>query len=62
MGLLAYPVLMATDILLYQTQFVPVGEDQRQHLELTRDFAGRFNHLYGETFLSAIPHHARVIE
>ncbi len=51
MGLLDYPVLMAADILLYQTQFVPVGEDQRQHLELTRDIAGRFNHLYGETFI-----------
>ncbi len=51
MGLLAYPVLMAADILLYQTQFVPVGEDQRQHLELTRDIAGRFNYLYGETFV-----------
>jgi tryptophanyl-tRNA synthetase len=51
LGLLAYPVLMAADILLYQTQFVPVGEDQRQHLELTRDLAGRFNHLYGETFI-----------
>jgi tryptophanyl-tRNA synthetase len=51
MGLLDYPVLMAADILLYQTQFVPVGEDQRQHLELTRDIVGRFNHLYGETFV-----------
>jgi len=50
LGLLDYPVLMAADILLYQTQFVPVGDDQRQHLELTRDIAGRFNHLYGETF------------
>jgi tryptophanyl-tRNA synthetase len=49
-GLLDYPVLMAADILLYQTQLVPVGEDQRQHLELTRDLAGRFNHLYGDTF------------
>ena len=51
MGLLDYPVLMAADILLYQTQFVPVGEDQRQHLELTRDIVGRFNYLYGETFV-----------
>ena len=50
-GLLDYPVLMAADILLYQTQLVPVGEDQRQHLELTRDIAGRFNHLYGDTFV-----------
>jgi tryptophanyl-tRNA synthetase len=48
MGLLDYPVLMAADILLYQTDFVPVGEDQKQHVELTRDIAQRFNHLYGE--------------
>jgi len=46
-GLLDYPVLMAADILLYQADLVPVGEDQRQHLELTRDIAGRFNTLYG---------------
>jgi tryptophanyl-tRNA synthetase len=45
-GLLDYPVLMAADILLYQTDKVPVGEDQKQHLELTRDIAARFNHLY----------------
>jgi tryptophanyl-tRNA synthetase len=45
-GLLDYPVLMAADILLYQADLVPVGEDQKQHLELTRDIAGRFNHLY----------------
>ena len=45
-GLIDYPVLMASDILLYQTDLVPVGEDQRQHLELTRDIARRFNHLY----------------
>jgi len=50
-GLFDYPVLQAADILLYQTKEVPVGEDQRQHLELTRDIAGRFNHLYGETFV-----------
>jgi tryptophanyl-tRNA synthetase len=49
-GIFDYPVLMAADILLYQTDLVPVGEDQRQHLELTRDLAGRFNRLYGETF------------
>lgn len=49
-GLLDYPVLQAADILLYQTHVVPVGEDQRQHVELTRDIAGRFNYLYGETF------------
>jgi tryptophanyl-tRNA synthetase len=49
-GLFTYPVLMAADILLYQADFVPVGEDQRQHLELTRDLAERWNGLYGETF------------
>lgn len=50
-GLLQYPVLMAADILLYQAQIVPVGDDQSQHLELTRDIAQRFNSLYGETFV-----------
>jgi tryptophanyl-tRNA synthetase len=50
-GLFNYPVLMAADILLYRTNFVPVGEDQRQHLELTRDIAGRFNRLFGETLV-----------
>ncbi|HEV2198605.1 MAG TPA: tryptophan--tRNA ligase [Bryobacteraceae bacterium] len=49
-GLLQYPVLMAADILLYQAAIVPVGEDQKQHLELARDIAQRFNSLYGETF------------
>lgn len=49
-GLFTYPVLMAADILLYQTDVVPVGEDQRQHLELTRDLAERFNRQYGEVF------------
>ncbi len=49
-GLFTYPVLMAADILLYQTDIVPVGEDQRQHLELSRDIAMRFNQIYGETF------------
>jgi tryptophanyl-tRNA synthetase len=49
-GLLTYPALMAADILLYQTDLVPVGQDQRQHLELTRDIAERFNRDYGETF------------
>jgi len=49
-GLLDYPVLMAADILLYQTDLVPVGEDQKQHLELTRDLAIRFNRDFGETF------------
>ncbi|MCI0749752.1 MAG: tryptophan--tRNA ligase [Nevskiales bacterium] len=49
-GLYDYPVLMAADILLYQTRFVPVGEDQKQHLELARDVALRFNKLYGDVF------------
>src|SRR5256885_5886449 len=48
-GLFTYPVLQAADILLYQADAVPVGEDQRQHLELTRDLAQRFNHSYGRT-------------
>jgi tryptophanyl-tRNA synthetase len=49
-GLFTYPVLMAADILLYQTDIVPIGDDQRQHLELTRDVAERFNQRFGETF------------
>jgi tryptophanyl-tRNA synthetase len=49
-GLFTYPILQAADILLYQAGAVPVGEDQRQHLELTRDLAQRFNHLFGKTF------------
>ncbi|HHV38855.1 MAG TPA: tryptophan--tRNA ligase [Tepidimicrobium sp.] len=49
-ALFTYPVLMAADILLYQTEFVPVGEDQKQHLELARDLAERFNNKYSETF------------
>lgn len=49
-GLFTYPVLMAADILLYQTDLVPVGQDQKQHLELCRDLAERFNRDYGETF------------
>ena len=49
-GLFNYPVLMAGDILLYQTDLVPIGDDQRQHLELTRDVAERFNQRFGETF------------
>src|SRR5271154_704818 len=55
-GLLQYPVLMAADILLYQAAVVPVGEDQAQHLELTRDIAQRFNSLYGETFVMPATH------
>ncbi len=50
MGLMDYPVLMAADILLYQTDFVPVGADQKQHVEIARDIAVRFNNRYGETF------------
>ncbi len=50
MGLMDYPVLMAADILLYQAQYVPVGEDQRQHLEIARDIAQRFNNAYSPTF------------
>jgi tryptophanyl-tRNA synthetase len=50
LSLLTYPVLMAADILLYDTRHVPVGDDQNQHLELARTIATRFNHLYGETF------------
>lgn len=49
-GLFTYPVLMAADILLYQADYVPIGEDQKQHLEITRDIAERFNTVYGETF------------
>lgn len=49
-GLFAYPVLMAADILLYQANYVPIGEDQKQHLEITRNIAERFNGIYGNTF------------
>ena len=52
LGLYAYPVLMAADILLYQATHVPVGEDQKQHLELTRDVANTFNHRYGQEFFT----------
>jgi tryptophanyl-tRNA synthetase len=55
-GLFTYPVLQAADILLYQTDVVPVGEDQRQHLELTRDLAQRFNTRYGPTFVLPSPY------
>ena len=54
-GLFDYPVLMAADILLYNTEVVPVGEDQLQHIELARDLATRFNHKFGETFV--VPQH-----
>ncbi|MBK8927681.1 MAG: tryptophan--tRNA ligase [Crocinitomicaceae bacterium] len=50
-GLFTYPMLMAADILLYDAEFVPVGKDQLQHLEMTRDVAARFNHVMGETFV-----------
>ena len=50
-GLFTYPVLMAADIILYDAEFVPVGKDQQQHLEMTRDIASSFNHQYGETFV-----------
>ncbi len=50
-GLFTYPVLMAADILLYDAEIVPVGKDQRQHLEMTRDLASSFNHTFGETFV-----------
>jgi tryptophanyl-tRNA synthetase len=58
-GLLTYPVLQAADILLYQADAVPVGEDQRQHLELTRDLAERFNSRFGPTFTVPAPHIVR---
>jgi tryptophanyl-tRNA synthetase len=65
-GLLTYPVLMAADILLYETAQVPVGDDQRQHLELTREVAERFNNRYGETFVVPVavtsPAGARVMD
>ncbi|MFT4938057.1 MAG: tryptophanyl-tRNA synthetase [Paraglaciecola sp.] len=55
-GLYSYPTLMAADILLYQANTVPVGEDQKQHLELTRDIASRFNNIYGEVFVVPDPY------
>lgn len=54
-GLFDYPVLMACDIILYDANFVPVGKDQKQHLEMTRDLANSFNHKYGETFVVPEP-------
>ena len=59
-GLFTYPSLMAADILLYQADYVPVGEDQKQHCELTRDIAIRFNNLYGETFKVPEPYIPKV--
>ncbi len=55
-GLFTYPILMAADILLYNASLVPVGEDQKQHLELARNLAERFNHRYSETFIVPEPH------
>ena len=55
-GLFTYPVLMAADILLYKADLVPVGEDQKQHLEITRDIAERFNKIYGDTFVVPEPY------
>jgi len=59
-GLFSYPVLMASDILLYQADLVPVGDDQKQHLELTRDLAQRFNFLYSDTFKIPEPYISKV--
>ena len=59
-GLFTYPSLMAADILLYQPDYVPVGDDQKQHVELTRDVAQRFNNLYGETFKIPEPYIPKV--
>src|SRR5438552_5942792 len=55
-GLFAYPVLMAADILIYDSNVVPVGRDQKQHLEVTRDIAAKWNQIYGETFVIPEPH------
>ncbi len=55
-GLFTYPVLMAADILLYQTELVPIGQDQKQHLEIARDIAERFNNVYGDTFTIPEPY------
>jgi tryptophanyl-tRNA synthetase len=55
-GLFTYPVLMAADILIYQAKYIPVGADQKQHVELTRDIAIRFNNMYGETFVVPEPY------
>ena len=59
-GLFIYPTLMAADIVLYDPKYVPVGEDQKQHVELTRDIAIRFNHKYGDTFVVPTPVVAKV--
>jgi tryptophanyl-tRNA synthetase len=59
-GLFTYPVLMAADILLYQSHYIPVGADQKQHVELTRDIAIRFNNTFGETFVVPEPYIPKV--
>ena len=59
-GLFTYPALMAADILLYQPDFIPVGSDQKQHVELTRDIAERFNHIYGDVFKIPEPYIPKV--
>lgn len=59
-GLFTYPILMAADILLFKTDLVPVGDDQKQHLELTRDIATRFNHHYGDVFTIPEPYIGKV--
>ncbi|NBE92810.1 tryptophan--tRNA ligase [Nonomuraea sp. KC401] len=61
-GLFTYPILQAADILLYQANRVPVGADQKQHLELTRDLGGRFNHRFGETFTLPEPYILKEVE
>ncbi len=61
-GLFTYPILQAADILLYQTDQVPVGADQKQHIELTRDLAQRFNARYGPTFTVPNPHIVKAVE
>jgi tryptophanyl-tRNA synthetase len=50
-GTFNYPILMAADIILYDAELVPVGKDQKQHVEYARDIAGKFNHMFGETFV-----------
>ena len=55
LGSFNYPILMAADIILYDANFVPVGKDQKQHVEYARDIAGKFNHLFGETFVLPEP-------
>ncbi len=59
-GIFTYPTLMAADILLYNPKFVPVGDDQKQHVELTRDIAERFNHKFGDTFIVPTPVVAKI--